>query len=70
MLNKYGLYRPYIANDPPHVEMIKGPKGAIGDTDTSKLAQKTSADSKTNKTIITTIENNRTQNNVTQKAAA
>ena len=72
LLNKYGLFRPFYANDPPHIEMIKGSRAPIGDTDVSKnaaaLAQKTSADSKTQKTIIATIENNKTQNNISRKA--
>ena len=72
LLNKYGLYRPFYAKDAPHIEMIKGPREPIGDTDVSKnaaaLAQKTSADSKTQKTIIATIENNKTQNNISRKA--
>ena len=72
LLNKYGLFRPFYAKDAPHIEMIKGSRAPIGDTDVSKnaaaLEQKTSADSKTQKTIIATIENNKTQNNISRKA--
>ena len=68
LLNKYGLHRPFYSVDPPHIEMIKGSRAPIGDTDVSKngkaLAQKTSADNKTEKTIIVPIEVNKTQNNV------
>ena len=68
LLNKYGLYRPFVSVDPPHIEMMKGSRAPIGDTDVSKngkaLAQKTSADNKTENTIVVPIETNKTQNNV------
>ena len=68
LLNKYGLYRPFYATDPPHVEMIKGSRSPIGDTDASKnaaaLAQKSVVDSKKQKTIVATMQTNRTQTNI------
>jgi hypothetical protein len=73
LLNKYGLYRPFYPVDPPHIDMMKGSRAPIGDTDVSKngkaLAQKTSADNKTEKTIVVQVESNKTQNNISKKAA-